>query len=645
MKLSVMVTSLIALAYCLQSIAGEPRPLQAIAYHDVRDFVREEVDPDQYAISTRNLIDQFTWLRNNGFQPVSIDDLLAAQRGERPLPEKAVLLTFDDGLRSVYTHVFPLLRLFEYPAVVSIVTSWISGESQPDDAAYASASEFVTWEELREMHDSGLIEIASHSHNLHQGIPANPQENTQPAAVARAYLGNRYESSDEYLARVGADLERSTELIYEHTGVRARVITWPYGAYNAPLVEIATELGMGIALTLDSEPPLADELNMISRHLALANPGVSALGYDLLHEPKPAPIRAAQVDLDYVYDPDPEQQERNLGLLLDRIKALSISHVFLQAFADPDADGGAQSLYFPNRHLPVRADLFNRAAWQLRTRSGVRVYAWLPILSYEAMGIDPRLRVLQDKDGQLHTDASSEPRLSPFSEEATSIITEVYEDLAIASPIDGILFHDDGRLNEYEDASEYARNAYLSAFGSGLSIAQLATDSGRQAAWARLKSQAIVDLTEKLVDTVDRWRPGVRSARNLFATSLLFEDSEVWLAQNYQQFLETYDYVALMAMPYFENAPDDQQFYESLLETVHANPLGKSKTIFELQTIDWRTNTPISGEQLRDTMRWLQARGIRHLAYYPDDFITGHPELRSLRQGMSLAQFPIEVPE
>ena len=100
-----------------------------------------------------------------------------------------------------------------------------------------------------------------------------------------------------------------------------------------------------------------------------------------------------------------------------------------------------------------------------------------------------------------------------------------------------------------------------------------------------------------------------------------------------------------MAMPYFENAPDDQEFYERLLEVVRDNPLGTRKTIFELQTIDWRTNSPIPAEELRDTMRWLQARGIRHLAYYPDDFIVGHPELRPLRQGMSLAQYPIEVPQ
>ena len=83
------------------------------------------------------------------------------------------------------------------------------------------------------------------------------------------------------------------------------------------------------------------------------------------------------------FDPDPARTERNLGLLLDRIQALEISHVFLQAFADPDGDGAADAVYFPNRHLPMRADLFNRAAWQLKTRSNVKVYAWMPILGLQ----------------------------------------------------------------------------------------------------------------------------------------------------------------------------------------------------------------------------------------------------------------------
>ena len=86
-----------ALRGCRSTPLAEESSLQVIAYHDVRDDVTGDYDPDQYAVSTRNLILQFTWLREHGYQPVSLDDVIAAENNGPPLPERAVLLTFDDG--------------------------------------------------------------------------------------------------------------------------------------------------------------------------------------------------------------------------------------------------------------------------------------------------------------------------------------------------------------------------------------------------------------------------------------------------------------------------------------------------------------------------------------------------------------------
>jgi biofilm PGA synthesis lipoprotein PgaB len=618
---------------------------QVIAYHDVRDYVLDEIDADQYAISASKLIDHFNWLRLNGFVPISVDDLIRAQNGASELPDRAVLLTFDDGFKSVYTHVFPLLKLFNYPAVVSIVTSWTNRDTSPgSDDPYVLQHEFLSWQDIREMRESGLVEVASHSHNLHRGIRANPQGNTQPAAVARLYHDGRYETHGEFAKRIRNDLTRSAALIEEHTGRAPRVMTWPYGAYSEDTLEIARNVGMPITLTLDSDTNSLDRIGTISRHLVLANPGVRQLSVDLLHPNPPPLIRAAQVDLDYVYDPDPQQREANLGRLLDRIKALEISHVFLQAFADPDGDGGAQALYFPNRHLPMRADLFNRVAWQLKTRSNVLVYGWLPILSYEGDGIDPAARVTQLKNGELSFDAQSEPRLSVFDANARRVIEEIYEDLAVHAPIDGILFHDDGRLNEFEDANPAAVAAYRKELGRAFSVAETQSDAALSLDWARFKSRAINDFTLSLARTVKRYRPGILTVRNLFSATLTHPDGEIFLAQNFDDFLEDYDYVALMAMPYFENAPDPRRFYEQLVAAVGSREHGFDRTIFEIQTVDWRSGKPVPAAELRRTMRWLQSRGVKHLGYYPDDFIEGQPLLHELRRGMSLARFPQEAP-
>lgn len=112
------------------------------------------------------------------------------------------------------------------------------------------------------------------------------------------------------------------------------------------------------------------------------NPDVRDLAGELRRDLSRDGLRAIQIDLDYVYDPDPTQLARNLDILVQRVKDIGPSHVFLQAFADPDGDGAADALYFPNRHLPMRADLFGRVAWRLRTRAGVRVFAWLPVLGF-----------------------------------------------------------------------------------------------------------------------------------------------------------------------------------------------------------------------------------------------------------------------
>jgi len=634
---------LFSLITTASALAGENQ-FQVLAYHDVRDVVAGDYDPDQYAISTANLIDHFTWLRLNDFNVVSIDDILAARRGERPLPDRAVLITIDDGLRSVATHVLPLLELFDYSAVVSIVTDWIESDPGVSQGGHTlTRHDFLTWDEVREIAAHELVEIASHSHDLHRGIIGNPQGNEQPATVTARFADGSYESSEAYATRIRRDLEESAVQIETVTGVRPRVMTWPFGAFSEVTINIAASLGMEVTLTLGDGANEASDLTAVSRHLIEANPGVGELGWSLLRPEPLATVRAAQVDLDYLYDEDPAQQEENLGRLLDRVRAMGITHVFLQAFADPDADGGAQALYFPNRYLPVRADLFNRVAWQLKTRSEVLVFAWLPLLSYEGDGIDPTWRVGQRVDDRLVVDPESEPRLSPFSSEARDLINGIYVDLARHAQIDGLLFHDDGRFNEFEDASPAALEAYRQRFGESFDFDQLETDPELQAEWSTFRSNALIELSHELTAAVSRYRPAIKTARNLFATALLEPEPELRLAQSYGAFLDAYDYVAIMAMPRFEGYENSELFYDRLatLSTAPADHHGK--LIFELQTVDWPGGTPIDSIEIRDTMRRLQSLGIRNLAYYPDDFVEGHPDVEALREGMSVAVFPLEA--
>lgn len=620
-------------------LVAQEATYHSVSYHDVRDHVDGNYDRDQYAVSTSNLIAQFSWLRDNGFRPISVDDIIRAEGGETPLPEKAVLLTFDDGLVSFYTRVYPLLKLFEYPAVLSIVTSWIGTSGEMEYAGRSlDQSGFVSWDQIREMQESGLVEIASHSHDLHRGIAGNPQGNMQPAAVTRLYDGTNYESDVQYLERIQNDLAQSAAAIQGGTGELPRVITWPYGAYNEQVVAIAAGLGMRVNLTLHDRTINRGSSLLVGRFLAVSNPSISDFSGELLQRPPEPIIRVAQVDLDYLYDSNTAQQQKNLDRLIDRIKSLGISHVFLQAFSDLDADGGAEALYFPNRHLPVRADIFNRVAWQLRTRASVRVYAWLPMLSYVGGSFDPEWRVKQMRSNRMSTDPNSEPRLSPFNSDAVARIIEIFEDLAIHARFDGILFHDDGRLSDIEDFSPAAKEAYSSALGQELTPEIVNQNPLLAQKWAEFKTETLIDLSQKQLSAVRRYAPEAKSARNLFASALLDRSSSTYLAQDYDRFLATYDYVALMAMPHLEGHTDENQFFLSLVDVVRSRDTGFVRTIFELQTKDWsNSSAPIDSSRLSDRMRWLQSLGVLHLGYYPDDFILGHPDAGQIRIGMSLA--------
>jgi biofilm PGA synthesis lipoprotein PgaB len=289
----------------------------------------------------------------------------------------------------------------------------------------------------------------------------------------------------------------------------------------------------------------------------------------------------------------------------------------------------------------MRADLFNRVAWQLKTRANVLVYAWLPLLSFEGPALDPDWYVVQSLEGELVRDPDSEPRLSPFVPQAVEAIAGVYRDLAIHASFDGVLFHDDGRFNEHEDASPPALEAYRALLGAQFDLADLARDPALRARWGELRARRLIELSEELAGVVREHRPSIKTARNLFAPALLdAESAPLKLAQDYAAFLNAYDYVALMAMPGLEGAEDPERFYADLAAIAQIRDPGAVKTIFELQTVDWRTGRPILASELKATMRRLQALGIRHLAYYPDDYVRGHPDLGELRQGLSIASFP-----
>ena len=613
-----------------------------LCYHNIEDHPK---DKEIMNLDTDTFIRQMSWLKAHNYHPISIDDLIAAKRGQKSLPPNPVILTFDDGYKGFYTRVFPILKAYNYPAVLAIVGSWLEPEANAT-FYYGNKKKrrdlLLSWEQLKEIADSGLVEIASHSYDLHKGILANPQGNLEPAATSRLYdpKSGRYESKEHYLARIRADLAKNSDLLERKLGKRPRVMVWPYGEYNEATLLIAKELGMEIAFTLDDGVNTLKDTDRMKRVLIKEEDDLEDFVWMFAHLDRLGKDyeRVVHVDLDYVYDPDPKQMHKNLSRLLDRIKAYHITTVYLQAFADPDGDGVAQEVYFPNRHLPMRADIFNRVAWQLRTRSRVKVFAWMPVSAFD-LPVSDELYVQASTAEGIGIEPKHYKRLSIFHPKARRIIKEIYEDLAVNAPVVGILYHDDAFFDANEDFSPAAKAAYKKA-GLPADLKALEADDELYRRWITLKTDALIAFTKELTKEFRYWRPFAASARNLYATVVLNPKSERWFAQNYYKSLKAYDYVAVMAMPFMEGAKDDRSWLKKLAQKAQRVEGAKEKVVFELQSFDWRKKEPVESKRLKAQMRSLELAGVLQYGYYPDDFLHDHPKLEELYPQMSRNRYP-----
>ncbi|KWH52165.1 poly-beta-1,6-N-acetyl-D-glucosamine N-deacetylase PgaB [Burkholderia cepacia] len=631
------------------------KTFRVICMHDVRDNLLATFSSstmvDPYAVDTGTLTAIFSWLQTNNYHTVTVRQIEASRHGGKPLPPRAVLLTFDDGYSSHYTKVLPLLERFKYPAVMGIVTAWIDAPLDTpikiSDKVQMPRDYFMTWDQVKKVGQSEFVELGCHTHNLHHGAVANPQGNELPATTSHLYLQDqkRYETDAEFEARVHDDLQTCVRQIRERTGIVARSMVWPYGAENQPVRKISTSLGMDIQFSLDAGPNTPDvPLDRLRRILMMYDVDIGGFERSM-REPASnrgdvdIPERVVQVDLDQVYDPDPARQEANLGKLIERIYRMQPKSVYLQAYADPKGTGVAESLYFPNRHLPMRGDLFSRAAWQLSTRSNVQVYAWMPVLAFRPRADKHRgLEAVSAYGGApTRENGSRVYRLSPFDPEARLFIEQIYEDLGKYASFSGILFSDDAVLDDYEDAGRHALSTYAQ-WGLPADIGKIRATPDLMKRWTRQKSRYLIDLTRQLEQIVlaNQNAGDVLTARNIFALPVLKPESEAWFAQNYDDFLATYDFVALMAMPYMEQAQDPERWMDQLVDAVRAKQLGTRRTVFELQAYDWHARKDIGGTALLAQMRRLRSKGAVNFGYYPDNFLNNQPDLDTMRDVMSL---------
>ncbi|RQH02213.1 poly-beta-1,6-N-acetyl-D-glucosamine N-deacetylase PgaB [Paraburkholderia dinghuensis] len=634
---------------------ADGKTFRVLCFHDVRDNLRAEFNTnnvlDPYAVDTGTLTSIFSWLESNAYHPVTFEAVVASRHGGKPLPPRSVLLTFDDGFKSHHDKVLPLLKQFNYPAVMGIVTSWIDTPADSgirlSDTIVVPRNTYMSWDEIRAVASSGLVELACHTHDLHHGAVANPQGNELPAATSHLYLKDqkRYETDAEFESRVRGDLARCIRQVKNQTGVTIRSMVWPYGAQNLTVRSVSSHLGMPTQFTLESGPNTSDiPLDRLRRILATYDLDVGGLERSM-REPAENrgqinPVeRVVVVSLDDVYDPAPDVQEKKLGELIERIYRLQPSSVYLQAFSDPAHTGVAQALYFPNRHLPVRSDLFSRAAWQLNTRSNVQVYAWMPMLAFAVPAqLNGRVEfVTAATGGTVPPGVSNVRRLSPFDPAARAYVRDLYEDLGKYAAFNGLLFGEDATLSDFEDAGQHGRQM-LASWNLPHDIDQIRANPELAKRWGSLKTRHLLEFSKELQRIVldSQNSDEVLTVRTIFPDVVIDPDAGQRYAQDYQAFLNNYDFVGLLAMPSRQGVSSVDSWLDSLGQHIRAVPQGPRRTVFLLEAIDFRTGESIPADRLTQQMGHLRESGMVSFGYYPDNYARDLPNALAMRDVMSM---------
>lgn len=192
-----------------------------------------------YVIPTSLLREDFLYMKNNGFTPVCVNDLAAFSKGEGTLPEKPVLITFDDGEKSFLTKVLPLLKEFSYPAVVAVVGSLteLYTENGENDDSYA----YLNWDDLKLLSQEPLVEIANHSYNMH-------------SLTERRGMGKKQsETEEEYKESLKADFKKFHEEFYSHLKIKPTVLAYPYGIKTEALLNIAKKEGYTVTFSCEQK--------------------------------------------------------------------------------------------------------------------------------------------------------------------------------------------------------------------------------------------------------------------------------------------------------------------------------------------------------------------------------------------------------
>lgn len=189
---------------------------------------------------------QMDLLEENGYHPVSFSDLIAFVEQGEPLPDKPVVLTFDDGYYSNYEYAYPILLEHQFPATIFTIGCSIGHEKYYKNTEYMLTPHFGA-NEISEMIASGLISIHSHTYDMHQWAPF--EDSPTPRTSILPLEG---ESEEAYIAALVEDVEQQNAVFALCGMDPSNVLAFPSGKFTTLTDVILRSLGYQVTVTTDN---------------------------------------------------------------------------------------------------------------------------------------------------------------------------------------------------------------------------------------------------------------------------------------------------------------------------------------------------------------------------------------------------------
>lgn len=181
---------------------------------------------DDYDISYEQFKANMFALKSQGYQTVSLDELYLFMNGEKDLPDKSFVLTFDDAAKGGYYNADPILKALNYTAVIFVITEQSLEEKQ--GPYYLNETELIAAQQ------TGRWEMGAHTHESHYRLPINAQGSLAPALTNKLWIPaeNRVETNQEFYTRVSTDLAKSNYLLETKFNKSATSFALPYGDFG-----------------------------------------------------------------------------------------------------------------------------------------------------------------------------------------------------------------------------------------------------------------------------------------------------------------------------------------------------------------------------------------------------------------------------